>query len=96
VQALAKAGTLFIIGVYPLTDKSFPIGMAMNKNLTINMGNCNHRKYVPMLVDLYSGPLCQDSEADVKTQNADPSPSLKSSPVVASGCVPAYTSAGVR
>ena len=44
----------------------------------------------------YSGPLCQDSEADVKTQNADPSPSLKSSPVVASGCVPAYTSAGVR
>jgi len=52
VQALAKAGTLSIIGVYPLTDKSFPIGMAMNKNLTINMGNCNHRKYVPMLVGL--------------------------------------------
>ncbi len=24
----------------------------MNKNLTINMGNCNHRKYIPMLVDL--------------------------------------------
>ena len=47
-------------------------------------------------LDVYSGPLCQDSEADVKTQNADPSPSLKSSPVVASGCVPAYTSAGVR
>lgn len=25
--------------------------MAMNKNLAVNMGNCNHRKYVPMLVD---------------------------------------------
>ena len=24
----------------------------MNKNLTINMGNCNHRKYIPMLVDM--------------------------------------------
>jgi threonine dehydrogenase-like Zn-dependent dehydrogenase len=24
----------------------------MNKNLTIRMGNCNHRKYVPMLVEL--------------------------------------------
>lgn len=52
VQALAKAGTLSIIGVYPLTHKFFPIGMAMNKNLTINMGNCNHRKYIPTLVDL--------------------------------------------
>jgi len=52
VQSLAKAGTLSIIGVYPPTDNSFPVGMAMNKNLTIRMGNCNHRKYVPMLVDL--------------------------------------------
>lgn len=26
--------------------------MAMNKNLTINMGNCNHRKYIPTLVDV--------------------------------------------
>jgi threonine dehydrogenase-like Zn-dependent dehydrogenase len=32
--------------------RSFPIGKAMNKNLTMNMGNCNHRKYVPMLVDM--------------------------------------------
>jgi threonine dehydrogenase-like Zn-dependent dehydrogenase len=24
----------------------------MGKNLTINMGNCNHRKYLPYLVDL--------------------------------------------
>ena len=52
VQALAKAGTLSIIGVYPQTARFFPIGMAMNKNLTVNMGNCPHRKYIPMLVDL--------------------------------------------
>jgi threonine dehydrogenase-like Zn-dependent dehydrogenase len=52
VQALAKAGTLSIIGVYPPADNSFPIGAAMNKNLTIRMGNCNHRKYVPDLVEL--------------------------------------------
>lgn len=24
----------------------------MMRNLTINMGNCNHRKYIPHLVDL--------------------------------------------
>jgi len=52
VEALAKAGTLSIIGVYPPTMESFPIGLAMNKNLTINLGNCNHRKYIPHLVEL--------------------------------------------
>jgi len=52
VEALAKAGTLSIIGVYPPDDTSFPIGNAMNKNLTIRMGNCNHRKYIPHLIEL--------------------------------------------
>ena len=52
IAALAKAGTLSIIGVYPPNDTSFPIGQAMNKNLTIRMGNCNHRKYIPQLIDL--------------------------------------------
>jgi threonine dehydrogenase-like Zn-dependent dehydrogenase len=51
-QALAKAGTLSIIGVYPQNDRFFPIGVAMNRNLTINMGHCNHRKYIPRLVDM--------------------------------------------
>ena len=52
VQALAKAGTLSIVGVYPQGAHHFPIGEAMNKNLTVNMGNCNHRKYIPKLLDL--------------------------------------------
>jgi threonine dehydrogenase-like Zn-dependent dehydrogenase len=52
VNALAKAGTHGIIGVYPPTMQSYPIGTAMNKNLTIKLGNCNHRKYIPKLVDL--------------------------------------------
>lgn len=52
VEALAKAGTLAIIGVYPETMKSFPLGQAMMKNLTLQMGNCNHRKYIPILVEL--------------------------------------------
>jgi threonine dehydrogenase-like Zn-dependent dehydrogenase len=52
VTALAKAGTLGIIGVYPPAAERFPIGEAMNKNLTIKMGNCNHRKYIPHLIEL--------------------------------------------
>jgi len=52
IEALAKAGTLSIIGVYPPTQKTFPIGQAMNKNITVKMGNCHHRKYIPHLLDL--------------------------------------------
>ncbi len=51
VESVAKAGTVSIIGVYPQTLTSFPIGFAMNKNLRLNMGNCNHRRYLPMLID---------------------------------------------
>ena len=52
VRSLAKAGTLGIIGVYPPQAQTFPIGEAMNHNLTIKMGNCHHRRYVPRLVEL--------------------------------------------
>jgi threonine dehydrogenase-like Zn-dependent dehydrogenase len=52
VDALAKAGTLSIIGVYPETATSFPIGKAMGKNLAINMGSCHHRRYIPKLLRL--------------------------------------------
>src|SRR5437588_11626045 len=39
-------------------SERFPIGKAMEKNLTVKMGNCNHRKYIPMLLDkVQSGVL---------------------------------------
>ncbi len=57
VQGLAKAGTLSIIGVYPETARFFPIGIAMNKNLTLRMGNCPHRKYLPKLVGMVRSGL---------------------------------------
>ncbi|MBI5544251.1 MAG: glutathione-dependent formaldehyde dehydrogenase [Deltaproteobacteria bacterium] len=52
VQALCKAGNLSIVGVYPQSATVFPLGLAMGKNLTIRMGNCDHRRYVPILVEL--------------------------------------------
>jgi threonine dehydrogenase-like Zn-dependent dehydrogenase len=52
VQALAKAGSLGVIGVYGDTVHRFPVGPAMNKNLTINLGNCDHRRYIPRLIQL--------------------------------------------
>ncbi|WP_299951394.1 zinc-dependent alcohol dehydrogenase [uncultured Modestobacter sp.] len=52
VQAVAKAGSIGVIGVYPPQMTAFPTGAAMNKNLSIKMGNCNHRRYIPHLLDL--------------------------------------------
>ncbi|GIH95925.1 alcohol dehydrogenase catalytic domain-containing protein [Planobispora siamensis] len=50
VEMAAKAGTIGIIGVYPPQHTSFPLGAAMNRNLTVQAGNCNHRRYVPGLL----------------------------------------------
>jgi len=61
VQAVAKAGTISIIGVYGEVD-SFPIGEAMEKNLTLMMGNCNHRRYIPHLVRLVRSGVLDPAE----------------------------------
>ncbi|GAB3226975.1 zinc-dependent alcohol dehydrogenase [Kineococcus gypseus] len=68
VQAIAKAGTVGIVGVYPPTMNSFPIGQAMNKNLVLKMGNCEHRRYLPPLLDLVASGLVDPST--VVTQEA--------------------------
>jgi threonine dehydrogenase-like Zn-dependent dehydrogenase len=52
VDAIAKSGTLAIIGVYPARFEAFPIGKAFDKNLTIKMGVCHHRRYIPKLVQM--------------------------------------------
>ncbi len=62
VECVAKAGTISIIGVYPQTAYVFPIGAAMNKNLTIKMGNCDHRAYIPRLVDLVRAGMVDPAE----------------------------------
>ena len=47
----------------------FPIGAAMNKNLTLKMGNCNHRRYIPELVEMTRAGLVEP--AAVLTQLED-------------------------
>jgi threonine dehydrogenase-like Zn-dependent dehydrogenase len=62
VQALAKAGTLSIVGVYPPSAESFPIGEMMNKNLIVRAGNCNHRRYIPELLELVRAGAIRPSQ----------------------------------
>lgn len=70
VEAVAKAGSIGMLGVYPPTFDAFPIGMVTNRNLTVQGGNCNHRRYVPRL-------LQQVARGDIDptrfiTQHAEP------------------------
>lgn len=52
VESVAKAGTISVVGVYPISVRWFPTGSAMMKNLKIRMGNCPHRRYIPTLIEL--------------------------------------------
>jgi threonine dehydrogenase-like Zn-dependent dehydrogenase len=52
IESCAKAATLSIVGVYPPNLMVFPIGQFTNRNLRLNAGNCNHRKYIPQLVEM--------------------------------------------
>ncbi|WP_433685404.1 alcohol dehydrogenase catalytic domain-containing protein [Nocardia sp. CA-119907] len=50
-QAVAKAGSIGIIGVYPPEFDRYPLGATVNRNLTVQAGNCNHHRYVPGLLN---------------------------------------------
>jgi len=52
VEALAKAGTLSVVGVYPSNFEGIPFGKLMNKNIRVYTGNCHHRRYIPKLLSL--------------------------------------------
>lgn len=50
VEMVAKAGHISIVGLYPPGFKDFDLGKAFGKNVTIRMGDCPHRRYLPELV----------------------------------------------
>ena len=68
IEAVRKAGQIGIIGVYSPDVNSYPIGKAMNKNLTVRMGNCNHRTYIPMLIDLVAAGVVDPTRVLTKQE----------------------------
>jgi threonine dehydrogenase-like Zn-dependent dehydrogenase len=68
VEAIAKSGTLAIIGVYPRRFEAFPIGKAFDKNLTVKMGVCHHRRYIPKLVQMVAAGEVDPSLATARQE----------------------------
>jgi threonine dehydrogenase-like Zn-dependent dehydrogenase len=50
IRACRKGGTLAILGVYGVMDK-FPLGVIMNKGLTVRTAQQHGQKYVPRLLE---------------------------------------------
>lgn len=51
IDVVRKGGRVSIIGVYGPPANAIPIGVAMNKNVTIRMGQCNVKRYMPHLLE---------------------------------------------
>jgi threonine dehydrogenase-like Zn-dependent dehydrogenase len=52
VHTVKKGGRVSIVGIYGPPYNLFPLGEAMNKNLTLRLGQCNVKRYMPHLLAL--------------------------------------------
>ncbi len=52
IHAARRGGRVSVVGVYGPPANLFPVGVALNKNLTIRLAQCNVRRYMPHLLDL--------------------------------------------
>jgi threonine dehydrogenase-like Zn-dependent dehydrogenase len=51
IHTVRKGGTVVLIGVYGPPWNLVPMGSAMNKGLTLRMGQCNTKRYMPRLLE---------------------------------------------
>ena len=51
IHSVRKGGHVSVVGVYGPPWNLIPIGTAMNKNLTIRLGQCNTKRYMPHLLE---------------------------------------------
>jgi threonine dehydrogenase-like Zn-dependent dehydrogenase len=52
IHSVRRGGRVSIVGVYGPPANLFPVGVAMNKGLTLRMAQCNVRRYMAQLYDL--------------------------------------------
>lgn len=56
------------IGVFPPAAMGFPVGLLQQRNLTVKVGNCNHRRYIPELIGLVASGTVEPLEVLTKTE----------------------------
>jgi threonine dehydrogenase-like Zn-dependent dehydrogenase len=51
IESVRRGGNVVLIGVYGPPNNMVPIGIAMNKGITIRTAQCNVKRYMPRLLD---------------------------------------------
>jgi threonine dehydrogenase-like Zn-dependent dehydrogenase len=51
IHTVRKGGRVSVVGVYGPPFNMVPLGTALNKNLTIRLGQCNTKRYMPHLLE---------------------------------------------
>ena len=74
INSAKKAGTISIVGLYPEKVNGFPLDQIQKKNLTLRAGNCNHRKYTPLLMRLVQDGTLDPSFVITDTMSLDNGP----------------------
>ncbi len=67
IESVAKGGTVSVIGVYS-APLPFPIDQVVEKNLTVKAGNCNHRRYMPKMLELVRSGIIRPEQFLTQTQ----------------------------
>ena len=53
VASAATGGTVALLCLQPGEARRFPLGTALRKGLTLRLGTCHHRKYLPHLIEAF-------------------------------------------
>jgi threonine dehydrogenase-like Zn-dependent dehydrogenase len=71
VDAVRKSAVVSVIGVYPPNARFFPIGLGLQKALTLRAAVCSHRKYIPKVIQLIEESGFRPSTILTKMQPLD-------------------------
>ena len=62
INSLRKGGKVFILGVYGPTFNAIPIGIAVNKGLTLRMNQTSVKRHLPWLIEHIQAGWIKPSE----------------------------------
>lgn len=62
INSVRKGGNVFIVGVYGPTFNAIPIGIAVNKGLTLRMNQTSVKRHLPRLIEHIQAGWIKPSE----------------------------------
>ncbi|PJE96436.1 glutathione-dependent formaldehyde dehydrogenase [Streptomyces carminius] len=74
IHACRKGGSVFVLGVFAGAVDKFPLGMVVNKGLTLRGAQMHGQRYIPMLLDRIAGGEISTSHLATHPMSLDDAP----------------------